>query len=179
MRFEVKETNENAIAYIVASPLVKNKTDIYVNQYYGPQSLKDYDAVYGNDTVTAYIDNSEKENGCSISQEDAKQLVEQFLKETGRDNQVLYGQQDYSWDGANEIEVDGEQYTDYAEVIDWGYLFGYGTVSMDWHLVILWIITTLIFLGYAENSDVNFELEDEIRFAVTDNGITEVFMQYP
>ena len=81
MRFEVKETNENAIAYIVASPLVKNKTDIYVDQYYGPKSLKDYDAVYGNDTVTAYINNSEKENECSISKEDAKQLVEQFLKE--------------------------------------------------------------------------------------------------
>jgi len=180
VRFEVKETNKNAIAYIVASPLVKNKTDIYVDQYYGPQSLKDYDAVYGNDTVTAYIDNSEKENGCSISQEDAKQLVEQFLKETGRDNQVLYGQQDYSWDGANEIEVDGEQYTDYAEVIDWGYLFGYGTGvnglafsdSLDYNdFDISWVTP--------ENSDVNFELEDEIRFAVTDNGITEVFMQYP
>ena len=180
VRFEVKETNGNAIAYIVASPLVKNKTDIYVDQYYGPQSLKDCDAVNGNDTVNAVLDNAEKENECSTTEEDAKQLVEQFLKEIGRDNQVLYGQQDYSWSGGNDVEEDGQQYTQYTENTSWGYLFGYGTgvnglafsKSLDYNnFDVSWV--TL------ENSDVNFELQDETRFAVTDAGITEVFMQYP
>ncbi len=182
VRFEVKETNENAIAYIVASPLVQGKSDIYVNQYYGPQSLKDCDYIDGYNSVNASIDKTESENECSISRDDAKQLVEQFLKETGRDNQVLYGLKNYTWYGANVTEQDGEEFVDSeaSEVRNWGYLFGYGTGvnglafsdSLDYNdFDISWV--TL------ENSDVNFELEDEIRFAVTDNGITEVFMQYP
>ena len=91
MCFEVKESGGNAIAYITASPLVQGKSNIYVNQYYGPQSLKDCDYIDGYSSVSASIDKTESENECSISKEDAKQLVEQFLKETGRDNQVLYG----------------------------------------------------------------------------------------
>lgn len=40
MCFEVKESGGNAIAYITASPLVQGKSNIYVNQYYGPQSFE-------------------------------------------------------------------------------------------------------------------------------------------
>ena len=182
MCFEVKESGGNAIAYITASPLVQGKSNIYVNQYYGPQSLKDCDYIDGYSQVSASIDKTESENECSISKEDAKQLVEQFLKETGRDNQVLYGLKNYVWYGANATEKDGEEFIDseVSEVRNWGYLFGYGSGvnglvfsnSLDYNdFDVSWV--TL------ENSDVYFELQDETTFAVTDAGITEVLMQYP
>ena len=78
--------------------------DGYVQQYFGPDSLMEYDTVYditdSQDTSGEKIEQEENESGITI--EEAGNMIDSFLKETGFSSIPQTESSQLKWSGYNE-----------------------------------------------------------------------------
>lgn len=100
--------------------------DGYVQQYFGPDSLMEYDTVYditdSQDTSGEKIEQEENESGITI--EEAGNMIDSFLKETGFSSIPQTESSQLKWSGYNERADHVYQEDDIHECVS-GYRFYY------------------------------------------------------
>lgn len=144
-----------------------------------------YSAVFGPETSFDYIEtyripgadvSSGVEQACEISQEEARDLADNFLIQTGRSSQVCFVRKDAQWVRAAADEAG--MATD-SETVTYGYSFYYSTGVDGVAFAQFGGMLDFDIFRYDVNTAGYFDSDDITIITVTDEGIVSVSMQYP
>lgn len=165
-----------------------SRIDIHAmdGEYQGPESLKDFQEImqFGMDYMWSggSAEAQAGTNECSFSREEARNLADRFVDQSGRVNQVCFEEYEVQWIGQNLEETDEEgSYTvvDEKSVV-YGYEFVYGTGVDEMAFASFGGLTEFDqFWTISDLPEDWYDIADWIRIIVTDDGIIDVRTEYP
>ena len=154
--------------------------DGYVQQYYGPPSLKGYDTVWWkNDSGAIGKQPLEQDNESGITIDEAKESVESFMKNIGLDSMIETAESDCDWEGYNRTADNVYLNEDIHDSI-WGYNLSYD-IGMDGIIFCDSIDISnysTFYSKYVESENDSFPNESS-NLSVNEYGISDFNINYP